>query len=65
MKHFILFTTKGGFKLSLPIEDITRIDTFKCKGYTTIFIEENEYYVRDDIEEVVKRINQVVYGEER
>ena len=65
MKHYILFTTKGNFKLSLPIEDITRIDTFTLDGYTTIFVEKNEYYVRDDIEEVVKRINQVVYGEER
>lgn len=65
MKHFILFTTKSGYKISLPIEDITRIDTFKCEGYTTIHIGEGEYYVRDDIEDVVKRINQVVYGEER
>ncbi len=65
MKHFILFTTKGNFKLSIPIEDIIKIDTFTLDGYTTIFVEKREYYIQDTIEEVVKRINQVVYGEER
>ena len=65
MKHFILFKSRTGDKLSLPIEDITCIDTYTLIGFTTIFIVKKEYYIQDTIEEVVKRINQVVYGEER
>lgn len=60
MKHFILLTTVKNNKLAIRIEDITRIDTF-TNDSTTVFIGDTEYYVRDKIEDILYRINQIVY----
>jgi hypothetical protein len=65
MKHFIIFETKSHDKLSLPIEDIGYLDSYTQKYYTTIHVGEVEYYVIDSIEDIVKRINQIVYGTEK
>ena len=62
MKHFILFQTRRHNKLSLAIEDISYLDTYTVEDCTTIHVGAAEYYVIDSIEEIIKRINQIVYG---
>jgi uncharacterized protein (UPF0305 family) len=64
IKHWILFQTMKHNKLALPIEDIISIDTFSHDDCTTIYVGNDKYYVLDSIEDIVKRINQIVYGTE-
>ena len=65
MKHFIILETKYHDKLSLPIEDITSIDDFTKDGCITVYTEKHFYYVSESVEEITKRINQIVYGTEK
>lgn len=65
MKHFVILETENHDRLSLPIEDITSIDGFTKDECTTVYTEKHFYYVSESVEEITKRINQIVYGTEK